>query len=193
MSVKPVRLYGESVLREKCAPVEFEPGTPVKINPVGLEIARDLMDTCKAWHAFGLSAPQIGCVNRMIAINDINPKGEKRAYSETLGGSIICINPSLELSGERQVAREACLSFPGAIVDVSRHAQADVTLMSLNLETGEAVMVYVEATGLLARIFQHEIDHLDGKLIVDRARSLNRACFKNTGGTRMPEEGRGPG
>lgn len=107
----------------------------------------------------GLAAPQIGVLRRFIVY---------RADSESEPRALI--NPQLEwLSEEVEISIEGCLSIPGVILDIERPAEA--TVRAIDCEGNEVV---IEASGHEARVIQHEIDHLDGVLILDRAEKAQR-------------------
>jgi len=110
----------------------------------------------------GLAAPQIGVSKRIIVLDDGN-------------GLIHLMNPEIITSGSNEeVVEEGCLSLPGIIVPVSR--PGEVVVKGLN-ESGDPVKY--EADALLARILQHEIDHLNGILIIDHISSIQRSLIKN--------------
>jgi peptide deformylase len=136
---------GEEVLFEKCQPItKFDSGLRVLVNA--------MFETLEEADGVGLAGPQVGVSNRIFIINirDV----EKRAY----------INPQiLETSIETSCAEEGCLSIPGVWHDVERPAK--VTVQAQDLE-GKAFVV--KAEGLLARAIQHENDHLNGTLFIDR-------------------------
>jgi peptide deformylase len=136
---------GEEVLFEKCQPItKFDSGLRVLVNA--------MFETLEEADGVGLAGPQVGVSNRIFIINirDV----EKRAY----------INPQiLETSIETSCAEEGCLSIPGVWHDVERPAK--VTVQAQDLE-GKAFVV--KAEGLLARALQHENDHLNGTLFIDR-------------------------
>jgi peptide deformylase len=149
MALREVITYPHPLLRKKSQPVEA----------VTEEIRRlidDMAETMYAQRGVGLAAVQIG-VHRRVIIIDV---GE---------GLLALINPEvLERSGETQM-EEGCLCLPGVTVEVARSEKINVR--GLN-EKGEAVTFPAE--GLLARALQHEIEHLDGILIVDKVSRLKR-------------------
>jgi len=144
MAVYKVVLMGDPVLREKAKPVK-------EINDSVLKLLDNLRDTLKEYEGVGLAAPQIGVSKRVIVVDT----GEE---------SYELINPEIiEASGEDK-AVEGCLSIPNMNGKVKRSSRVVVT--GLNRQGQE---VRIEAMGLLSRAFQHEIDHLDGILFIDRA------------------------
>jgi peptide deformylase len=143
MAVRDIRLFGDPVLREVCRPVtDFGPGLE--------RLVTDLMDTCRLPGRAGLAAPQIGVDLRVFSYNVEDDEG-------------YLINPRLVSSEGHQDGPEGCLSIPGLYAPTPRAEHAVVTGVDL---AGQPVTV--EGTGLLARCLQHEVDHLDGHLFLDR-------------------------
>ncbi|HUE76330.1 MAG TPA: peptide deformylase [Longimicrobiales bacterium] len=153
MSVLPMRYLGDPMLR-----VEAE-----EIGAVDEDLrrlARDMFDTMYAEDGVGLAGPQVGVARRIVVI-DPREEGVE---------PIALINPRIvTASEETDRAEEGCLSIPGLRELVDRYVS--VTVQAKDLE-GESVDM--EADGLLARILQHEIDHLDGTLFLDRVSPLKR-------------------
>ncbi|MGI6514032.1 MAG: peptide deformylase [Syntrophomonadaceae bacterium] len=149
MAVYKVVLMGDPVLREKAKPVKA-------INDSILRLLDNLRDTLHEYEGVGLAAPQIGVSKRVIVVDN----GEE--YYEL-------INPEIIREEGLDTAIEGCLSIPQLTGKVKRAAR--VTVKGLNREGEE---LSIEADGLLARAFQHEIDHLDGVLFVDRAEWVAR-------------------
>ncbi|NLW45272.1 MAG: peptide deformylase [Syntrophomonadaceae bacterium] len=149
MAVYKVVLMGDPVLREKAKPVK-------EINDSILRLLDNLRDTLHEYEGIGLAAPQIGISKRVIVVENDDE------YYEL-------INPEIIKEEGRDTAIEGCLSIPQLTGKVKRAAR--VTVKGLNREGEE---VTIEAEGLLARAFQHEIDHLDGILFVDRAEWVTR-------------------
>ncbi len=150
MAVLPIRVFGDPVLREVCPEVR-------DIDESVERLVRDLTDSLPRPGGAGLSANQLGVLKRVFVYED---QGEIRA----------CINPRLvSVSEETEEELEGCLSLPGVTVPVPRHLS--VVLECLDLE-GNPQRLEVE--GWLARVFQHELDHLDGRLILDRTDRENR-------------------
>jgi peptide deformylase len=150
MSVKPIRLFGDPVLRT--------PAEPVRDFDAELRrLVKDLTDTMLDAPGVGLAAPQIGVGLRVFTyhVDDHEP------------GHLI--NPVLDLSEETDEDDEGCLSFPGLAYPVER--AWGVVAKGFNMH-GDPVTV--EGTELLARCIQHETDHLDGILFIDRMDSKQR-------------------
>jgi peptide deformylase len=141
-----IRSFGDPVLRTKARPIErFDDALREEIERMGA-----LMDDALG---VGLAATQVGVVHRLLV------------YRVMQGGPLAAlINPEVEWSGrETEAMEEGCLSLPGVLVEVDRPLH--VRVRALN-EYGEPIKI--EATGLEARVIQHEMDHLDGVLILDR-------------------------
>jgi len=143
VSVQPIRLFGHPVLRTPAAPVET-------FDKELRKLVKDLTDTMRDAPGSGLAAPQIGVSLRVFTW----------WVDDELGH--LC-NPVLELSDETQEGEEGCLSIPDLAFDTRRSRR--VVARGLD-EHGEPVTV--EGSDLLARALQHETDHLDGILFIDR-------------------------
>jgi len=145
----PIRLFGDPVLRT--------PADPVKDFDAGLRrLVKDLTDTMQDAPGVGLAAPQIGVSLRVFTYH----------VDDVLGH---LINPSLDLSEETETGDEGCLSFPGLAYPATR--AYGVVAKGFNMY-GEPVTL--EGTGQLARCVQHETDHLDGVLFIDRLDKAQR-------------------
>ena len=144
----PIRLFGEPCLRAVCRPAD--PGSAA---------AKDLLDTLwdrlLAEGGVGLAAPQIGSDLRALVVRDTS----RPVPSQRLD----FVNPVLvETAGPRQGAEEGCLSFPGLFLRITRPAG-----VVLEYRDREGVVQRLRDRGLVARILQHELDHLDGRLFTD--------------------------
>ncbi|WP_394686326.1 peptide deformylase [uncultured Microbacterium sp.] len=144
MTVRPIRLFGDPVLRATSAPIE-------QIDDGIRALVQDLIDTVELPGRAGVAAPQIG-----VGL---------RAFSYNIDGDIgYVLNPVLvETRGEPELVGEGCLSVPGLWHDALRYPWAKVVGMDLN---GDEVVL--EGEGLLAQALQHETDHLDGTLYLSR-------------------------
>lgn len=156
MSVLKILTYPDPVLKEKSKPVEF-------INEKIKKLAEDMIETMYAAPGIGLAAPQVGESLRVITV-DVTRKGEDL---------IVLINPEI-ISGEGECTEEeGCLSVPDLKEIVQRKEK--VLVKGLDIQGRK---IQIPAEGLLAIAFQHEIDHLDGILIIDRVSRLKRDIFK---------------
>ena len=146
MAVYQIVEIGADVLRDKAKMVS-------EITPNIEKLLENMADTMYAAEGVGLAAPQIGISKRVVVVN----VGE---------GLVELINPAVvEQSEDQDVETEGCLSIPGVTGDVVRAARVRVQGLNRQGET-----VDIQAEGLFARALQHEIDHLDGVLFVDKAR-----------------------
>ncbi len=140
---------------------------PVKdINQEIVELARNMVETMHRAPGIGLAAPQVNVSLRLITID--------LSVGENRDDLIVMVNPEIiETEGE-QVGEEGCLSVPGIYEKVARPSRILVRGHNLNGQE-----INLEASDLLARVFCHEIDHLDGKLFVDRLSPLKRRLVRS--------------
>jgi peptide deformylase len=155
MAVLKVRKYGDPGLRRRAAPIE-------EITPEIHRIVADMVETMYDEVGVGLAAPQVGIPLRLIVISDESTR-QPRAL----------VNPSIVEQSGQVTAEEGCLSIPGVFAPVSRAAFVRVDAQDL---TGASTTV--EGRGLLARVLQHELDHLDGILFIDRLDPVTRDRIK---------------
>jgi peptide deformylase len=161
MAVRPIVTWPDPVLREPAARVE-------SITDEIRSLYRDLVDTMFAHNGVGIAAIQIGEPVQMFLIEAAVAGG-----SET-DDPLAFINPEIIWTGdELERADEGCLSFPGVFVPVERPFEARVRAMNLEGDTFE-----LAGEGLLARAFQHEHDHLTGKLLVDFVGPLKKQMIR---------------
>ena len=158
MSVRPVRLYGDPVLREKAREI-------VEFDDELRRLVEDMRETMHAYNGVGLAGNQIGVAQR-VAVVDV-PLDEERRARLTL------VNPVIVERSGSEVDEEGCLSIPGVWEDVTRARRIKMRARDEHGATYE-----VEAEGYLARALQHEIDHLDGVLFVDRLSLLRRQFLR---------------
>ena len=156
--IRTILTYPDPELKKKSPPVTV-------INEKIRELARDMAETMYDAPGVGLAAPQIGAHQRVIVI-DVAGKDEPPAL-------ITAINPVIIHAEGESFEEEGCLSVPKYAANVRRHAK--VVVKGLDIEGEEKTW---RAEGLLAVAFQHEIDHLDGILFVDRLSPLKRGMFK---------------
>lgn len=149
MAIYRIVLYGDEILRQKCPPV-------TKINRNILKLLDNMRDTMYDARGVGLAAPQVGVPKRVIVV-------------DTGDGLVELINPEITDAQGEETDVEGCLSFPDLVGDVTRAQR--VRVRGLNRHGEE---VTYEATGYQARAFQHEIDHLDGILFIDRATNIRK-------------------
>lgn len=145
MAKRKIVQYGDETLRRVCRPVD-------KITPAVLTLLDDMLETMRAADGVGLAAPQVGILRRIVVI-------------ETEPGNVIeLINPKIIATAGEQEGSEGCLSLPGQFGVVRRPRHVTVRAMNRHGETFE-----MSGSDLLARAFCHELDHLDGKVFIDRA------------------------
>jgi peptide deformylase len=151
-------------------PLLRQPAREVRaLTPKIQHLIDDMIETMRAAPGVGLAAPQVAVSQRVIVVEFAEPPEEPDAPPPE-PELYVLINPEImRESGERVSAVEACLSIPGFAGQVERHAA--VTVKGINRQGDE---VKIKAEGWLARIFQHEIDHLDGVLFIDRAEEVWR-------------------
>jgi peptide deformylase len=156
-------VYGSAVLRKKAEPV-------AEVTPELREFAHQMLTAMYAENGVGLAAPQVGRGIRLVVL-DVSGEDEE-------AHPLVLFNPEIVQKQGEAKAEEGCLSVPGVWADVTR--PETVTVQALN-ENGEAFALE-NVSGLLARCIQHEIDHLDGVLFVDKIsatdRTLNESKLK---------------
>jgi len=157
MPLMPIVKSGDPVLRQKTEPIQ-------KIDADILSLIRDMCLTMYAAPGIGLAANQVG-ISKAVAVIDIQPNGRKQPF--------VIINPLIESSSGVIREEEGCLSIPGFAGYVKRPAR--IRVKALN-EHG--LPVTIEGEGLMARCLQHEIDHLNGKLYMDRLSLVPRLRMK---------------
>lgn len=171
----PIRKYGDPVLRAKGKPIEA-------VDDDIRALAEDMLETMHAANGVGLAAQQVGHAVRLTVL-DVSPvedrpstlklNGEPVANLET-AMPLVLLNPVLRLGEETEVGSEGCLSFPEITADIERAFAVEV-----EAETLEGEKLSIEASGLLARALQHEVDHLNGILFIDRMSSASKASHSS--------------
>ena len=161
----PVYLYGHPVLRKIAEPVaEGREGLK--------ELLADMYATMYASEGVGLAAPQIGRSERIVVI-DADPV--KDSFPECAGRKLTLINPEIEILDGDTVSRdEGCLSLPGLSEKVGRVEHIRLRWMDEDFKPHEE-----EISGFLARIVQHECDHLEGKLYIDHISMIRKQLIKS--------------
>lgn len=145
MAIREIREIGDDVLTKQCKEVK-------QITPRTVDLIEDMFDTMYEAMGVGLAAPQVGVLKRIVVI-DI---GE---------GPILLINPEIIETRGEQTGDEGCLSVPGKAGQVTRPDYVKVRAMDEEMQLFE-----MEGEGLLARAFCHEIDHLEGRLYVEKVK-----------------------
>ncbi len=158
MAIVKIRLYGDPVLRKVSEPV-------TEIDDEIRDLFDGLIDTVEDAGGVGLAAPQIGVSKRVIVVVDIDEEGRRSPF--------LLVNPEIVSACGEQAVEEGCLSIPEIYAKVRR--PQSLVVKGLDQEGRE---VDIEASGLSARAFAHEIDHLDGILFVDRIGMVKRSLIK---------------
>ncbi|MGF9565470.1 peptide deformylase [Neorhizobium sp. JUb45] len=155
MTIKPLIILPDPVLRTVSAPIE-------RVDDEVLKLADDMLETMYDAPGIGLAAIQIGVARRLLVI-DVAKEGDPAQ-------PMVFINPEIvKSSDERSVYEEGCLSIPEYYAEVER--PATVTVKHIGRDGKEHML---EADGLLATCFQHELDHLNGILFIDHISRLKR-------------------
>ena len=159
MSILKIIKYPEPILKEMCEPVE-------KISKELEKLLDDMAETMYAAPGLGLAAPQVGVLKRVIVV-DVSSKeeGQKRELFQI-------INPKISKKEGAIEYEEGCLSIPN-FYQIMKRAEK-IVIEGLDKKGKQ---ISIEAEGLLAICLQHEIDHLDGKLIIDKASPLKRKIY----------------
>lgn len=180
MSVLPITTYPKAILKKKTEEVRSIDADIKKL------IAR-MIEAMYANKGIGLAAPQIGISKQLIIVETSdNPRFTVREEISN-GKPLAFLNPRIiKASKERETGEEGCLSLPGIFLQVKRATQVEV-----HCKTPDGKEVQIQASGLTARIFQHEIDHINGTLIINRVSPFARLkikkqldAMKKIGGTR---------
>lgn len=161
--ILPITQYGNPILRKKCRRV-------AEVTDEIKKLSEDMIETMNDAQGVGLAAPQIDR-DLQLAIVDVSHDPECITYLKVNGEDaqledlmpLVFINPKLELGKEKEASTEGCLSIQGITAEVKRPA----TLKAI-LELLDGGTIEIETDGLLARAIQHETDHLNGILFVDR-------------------------
>lgn len=165
--------YGNPILREKGARIE-------KITPEIKKLIDGMFETMKSAHGVGLAAQQVGhalqlCIIDVREVTDrpstLEIDGKEQDPNEFM--PLTLINPAFTQHGDPVAGPEGCLSFPEVYADIARPPQIDVTATNENGET-----ITFKCGGLLARAIQHEYDHLQGILFIDRMTREDKAEHK---------------
>src|SRR5882724_11689397 len=165
--------YGDPVLRQKGAPIE-------KITPEIKKLIADMFETMHERHGVGLAAQQIGKALQLTVIDvreakdrpsTLELKGKPADVNEIM--PLVLINPEIKPSGEMVSGGEGCLSFPEIFAEISRPGFVDVKALNEKFKPVE-----FRAGGLLARAIQHEADHLNGILFIDRMSKKTKEEFR---------------
>jgi len=172
--VRDITIYGDPVLREKCRPVE-------EVDDALRALAEDMIETMVDAEGVGLAASQVGVPVRLAVVDVshdpecvtvLRVDGREVAMEDVM--PLVFINPELELEGPEDLASEGCLSIPEVRANVKRpwNVRARLTLL-------DGRVIELETDGLLARALQHEVDHLNGILFIDRVSPAAKVRLRN--------------
>jgi peptide deformylase len=172
--ILPILEYGDPILRAKGKPIE-------NIEDRIRELAANMIETMHAANGVGLAAQQVGEALQLtvldVSLVEDRPstlKVDGKEVDPKAAMPLVLINPEIELLGATEVGVEGCLSFPEITGDIER-----ATSVIVRAQTVEGSTTEIEATGFLARAIQHEGDHLNGILFIDRMNSAAKAALSS--------------
>ena len=157
MAILPICKYPDAVLKQPAAPVE-------EINGDIQKLIDDMIETMYEAPGIGLAANQVGALHRIIVF-DVSPAEERPK-------PVVIVNPEIIYAEGEQIYTEACLSVGDFSSEVRRKA-----LVTVEGVDRQGQPLKVKGEGLLAVVLQHEIDHLDGRLFIDRISRLKRSLY----------------
>jgi len=164
-----ITTYGNPALRKKAFRID-------KVDDSIRQLARDMLETMYQSNGLGLAAEQVGraesiCVVDLPASLDLDEEGRNR-LNPGIKMPLVMLNPVINRMEGEQIGQEGCLSFPEIFVSIKRAMEVEVTF--LNLSGKEMVL---DVKGLLARAVQHEVDHLNGVLLVNRMSAVQKVSM----------------
>jgi len=163
MAVRSIRVYPDPVLKQVAEPV-------VEIDASVVEIIQDLVDTMlEAGHSVGVAAPQIGVLRRVVVV-DVS---QSKLGRDNNHGLLEMVNPEIIEGSGSTTMREGCMSVPDYTGNVSR---SERIVVGFTNRLGQRRVI--EASGFEAVAIQHELDHLDGLLFLDRVSSLKTDLYR---------------
>jgi len=158
MAVLPIKTYPDPILSRACRKVEV-------VDDGLRRLAADMLETMYAAPGVGLAAPQVGSDLRLVVV-DCSDRDQEPA-------PLVLVNPRIVEAEGSLVFEEGCLSVPDYTSEVTRADRVVVQALD-----GEGRPIRVEGRGLMAVCLQHELDHLEGRLFIDRISSLKRSLYK---------------
>ncbi|MEO7099520.1 MAG: peptide deformylase [Luteolibacter sp.] len=172
--IREIVQYGHPVLRQRCRPI-------TEVDDKIIDLVADMLDTMVDANGVGLAAPQVG-EDLRLAVIDVSHDPECVSFLKVNGEDadlesimpLIFINPELVFGQEKEFGMEGCLSIKGIRAEVRRPEAVKATLPQL-----DGSVLVIETDGLLARALQHEIDHLNGVLFVDRLPAVAKVSMRN--------------
>ena len=164
MAVRKVLIYPDPRLKENCAPI-------VNFDESAEQLLQDLVDTMvAAGHSVGIAAPQLGDLRRAAVVDVSKSKLGKKQENH---GLLQMVNPEIIEKEGSQVVREGCMSVPDYTGNVTRYESIVVQFLDQNQQ-----LQVIRSEGFEAIAIQHELDHLDGFLFLDRVSSLKTDLFR---------------
>jgi peptide deformylase len=164
MAILPILQFPDSGLKEKSSPVT---GVTTEVSA----FIDDLLETMRASpECIGIAAPQVGMLSRIIVV-DVS--GHRRGGQEENHGLLVLVNPEILARGGKQLVREGCMSVPDYTANVQRAQWILVDALDR-----EGKQIILEAVGFESIAIQHEVDHLDGYLFLDRVSSIKTDIFR---------------
>lgn len=163
--ILPIYLYGQPVLRQEAEEI-------TKDYPDLENLVENMYETMYASDGIGLAAPQVGLSIRLVVID---ADALKESFPELEGVKLTLINPELDIieEGKKVTREEGCLSVPGIHEPVARYEKLRLNWLDMDFVEHEEVF-----EGFLARIIQHECDHLDGTLYVDKTTPIRKQLIR---------------
>lgn len=172
--ILPILEYGDPILRAKGKPIE-------NVDDRIRELAGNMIETMHAANGVGLAAQQVGEALQLtvldVSLVEDRPstlKMDGKEVDPKAAMPLVLINPAIELHGATETGVEGCLSFPEITGDIER-----ATSVIVRAQTLESSTIEIEATGFLSRAIQHEGDHLNGILFIDRMNSAAKAALSS--------------
>ncbi|MCB1205373.1 MAG: peptide deformylase [Verrucomicrobiae bacterium] len=171
--IRNIVLYPDPVLRQVGKRIET-------VTDEVRKLAADMIETMYDAHGVGLAAPQVG-ESLQLAVVDVSHDDECITYLRVNGKEkqltdicpIVFLNPEIEPHGPKEAETEGCLSFPDLRGEILRPSEVKATVTTLDGET-----LVIETDGLFARAIQHEVDHLFGRLFIDRMSSARKHAIR---------------
>ena len=165
--ILPIHIYGDQVLREETAPVEA-------VTPELRQLAADMLETMYGAEGVGLAAPQVGRTERIFVVDVTSMLERERDGGPYLPQPMVFVNPEIVWESDEETSfEEGCLSIPDIRETVWRPARVRIQYRDLDFSPQE-----LEAAGMLARVIQHEYDHLEGVLFLDHITPFRRRMLQ---------------
>ena len=174
MAQLKIHTWPDDVLSQKAKPVE-------RVTPELAQLASNMLETMYAAPGIGLAAPQVGQSVRLVVIDSRLRDDDGQVILDNMTDlekqvkfPLRLFNPEIHMREGKTTFEEGCLSVPGFVEDVERAKYIEMTAMDV-----DGKKIEIKTDGLLAICIQHELDHLDGKLFIDRISTVKRTLIKN--------------